>query len=84
MYLHTYLIIYIHTCTCVYSICSIHVCVCVYNLAHIRTCTCVPQVIGKIGRVESITDSGDLKIRYPDHIILVLCPDAVVKVRISE
>lgn len=38
------------------------------------------QVIGKIGTVVAISDSGDLKIRYPEHIIWTLCPEAVVKV----
>ena len=37
-------------------------------------------MIGKIGTVMNIAESGDLKIRYPENVIYTLCPEAVVKV----
>ena len=39
------------------------------------------QVMGKIGTVVAISDSGDLKIRYPENLIYSLCAEAVVKAR---
>lgn len=38
--------------------------------------------MGKIGTVVGISESGDLKVRYPENLIYMLCPEAVVKVRL--
>ena len=43
---------------------------------------CVHQVIGKVGTVVGITESGDLKVRYSsENILCNICAEAVVKVR---
>lgn len=47
---------------------------------HVCILILVVQVVGKIGTVVGISESGDLKIRYPDNLIYTLCPEAVVKV----
>lgn len=39
------------------------------------------QVIGKVGTVVGVTDSGDLKVRYTtENLVCTLCAEAVVKV----
>ena len=48
-----------------------------YNL-----CCC--QVMGKIGTVVGISESGDLRVRYPENLIYILCPEAVVKVSVNQ
>ena len=42
-----------------------------------------PKVIGKIGTVVGVGDSGDLRIRYPENTIYILCSESVVKVRVQ-
>ena len=41
------------------------------------------QVIGKVGTVVGVTESGDLKVRYTtENLVCTLCAEAVVKVYI--
>lgn len=64
--------------TCIYM--YMYVCMCVYIHVHVYVVVMVIQVVGKIGTVVGISESGDLRIRYPENLIYILCPEAVVKV----
>ena len=78
MQVHVHLYMYMFI-ACIY----IHIILHVHVYTIICMCVNLIQVMGKIGTVVGIGESGDLKVRYPENIIYILCPEAVVKVRQS-